>query len=294
MFRSNQSFLWFFTCYHGSFPNILFLQGHQMFLLVVYPENPLDILAPMSLVTQKPLPKLGCLETVLASSWLVPQPAVSSVSVASCWEWAVSPATFNVILSVFRGGVPLTASEPWSKPELFSVSIQNLNDNKWLLLRYHRLQPKRIANFTLLAGGHWQTYSESIACQLTLCISNHAITVFNGLVFDSNEATWMSREICDDMWVGKNVNVLAEICEWRFLPIRWLQLEVYVMQNYVKISENSLKTLEILLYISRLFRKLAHLGSLMSIISYSWQSQWALKVNYSTLTISLHFNLSLG
>ena len=41
---------------------------------------------------------------------------------------------------------------------------------------------------------HWQTYSESIACWLTLVYAsdgtcNHAITVFNRLVFDSKEAT---------------------------------------------------------------------------------------------------------
>ena len=35
------------------------------------------------------------------------------------------------------------------------------------------------------------------------------------------------------------------------------------MQNYVKISENSVKNLEILLNISRVFCKLVDLGSLM-------------------------------
>ena len=40
-------------------------------------------------------------------------------------------------------------------------------------------------------------------------------------------------------------------------------MDVYVMQNYVKISENSAKNLEILLNISRVFCKLVDLGSLM-------------------------------
>ena len=40
-------------------------------------------------------------------------------------------------------------------------------------------------------------------------------------------------------------------------------MKVYVMQNYVKISENSVKNLEILLNISRVFCKLVDLGSLM-------------------------------
>ena len=39
------------------------------------------------------------------------------------------------------------------------------------------------------------------------------------------------------------------------------------MQNYVKISENSVKNLEILLNISRVFCKLVDLGSLMHYLS---------------------------
>ena len=48
-----------------------------------------------------------------------------------------------------------------------------------------------------------------------------------------------------------------------FCHIRELQLEVYVMQNSVKISENSIKNLEILLNLSSFFRNLEYSCSLM-------------------------------
>ena len=74
---------------------------------------------------------------------------------------------------------------------------------------------------------------------------------------------WISREICDDMWVEKNMKVLAEICEWRFLPRKVTQVGSTRHAEFVKISENSVKNLEILLNISRFFCKLVGLGSLM-------------------------------
>ena len=75
---------------------------------------------------------------------------------------------------------------------------------------------------------------------------------------------WMSREICDDMWVEKKIwKCLQKYVSEDFCHVRWLKLKVYVMQNYVKISENSVKNLEILLNISRVFCKLVDLGSLM-------------------------------
>ena len=53
------------------------------------------------------------------------------------------------------------------------------------------LQPKGIANFTLEDIGKLSTQNQLLVGSLYASdgTCNHAITVFNGLVFDSNEAT---------------------------------------------------------------------------------------------------------
>ena len=55
-----------------------------------------------------------------------------------------------------------------------------------------------------------------------------------------------------------------------FCHVRWLQLEVYIIQNSVKISENSVKNLEILLNLSSFFRNFEYLCSLMWCILPTW------------------------
>ena len=92
----------------------------------------------------------------------------------------------------------------------------------------------------------WQT---SVKILKQIWVSGFSVNVCKNMWW---YASWKKISKCLQKYVSKD-----------FCHIRELQLEVYVIQNSVKISENSIENLEILLNLSSFFRNLEYSCSLM-------------------------------